>query len=151
MPSKEEVARTLLRAKAGYDLGHPNVAPFVLGHVALPGNLEGAALIQDISPPRVLRHLEGNYGSMLRSREEFAELEDHGPPIKPYMDEVLKRSSAKYLGFVLLLKERGLVSFTRDHGESVTCFFVKKKNNMLRLVIDARRTNRRLADAPGVA
>ena len=47
-----------------------------------------------------------------------------------------------------MLKERGLVSFTRDHGESVSCFFV---SDMLRLVIDARRANRRFADAPGVA
>ena len=63
---------------------------------------------------------------MFRNFEDAMELEDHGPPIKPYMDEVLKHSPAKYLSVVQLLKERGLVSFTRDHGESVSCFFVKK-------------------------
>ena len=87
----------------------------------------GASLIQDVAPPRVLRHLDGNNASMFQVFEEFMELEDHGPPIRPYMDEVLKHSPTKHLSFVQLLKERGLVSFTRDHGESVSCFFVKKK------------------------
>ena len=62
---------------------------------------------------------------MFRMLEALMELEDHGTPIRPYMDEVLKHSPDKYLSFVQLLKERGLVSFTRDHGESVSCFFVK--------------------------
>ncbi len=84
-------------------------------------------MIQDIAPPRVLRHLEGNYVSMFRIFKEFMKLEDHGHPYKPYMDEVLKYSPDKHRSFVQLLKERGLVSFTRDPGESVSCFFVKKK------------------------
>ncbi len=55
------------------------------------------------------------------------ELEDYGPPIRPYMDEVLKHLPTKHLSFIQLLEERGLVSFTRDHGESVSCFCVKKE------------------------
>jgi hypothetical protein len=107
-----------------------------------------APLFQDISPPRVLRHIEGANASMFPNFEEFIKLEDHGLPIRPHMDEVC--SPVKHLSFVQLLKERGLVSSTRDHGESVSCFFVKE-SNMLRLAIDARRASRNFADASRVA
>ena len=69
-------------------------------------------------------------------------IEEQGE-ICPYMDPVLKRNYRSYLSFLRNLRSRGLLRFTRHPEEMVAVFFVAKKDGSLRMVIDARRTNRR--------
>ena len=87
---------------------------------------------------------------MLISDLEFLQVEDHGRPIVPYLDQVLQHDSAKYRDFVLDLHHRGLVGWTRQPLERAAVFFVKKKENMMRMIIDCRLANRRFRPPPGV-
>ena len=94
MPTMEEASPALLRAKTGYDIGDSNVAPYKPGLVALPDDLSGAPLLEEVVLERVRRYLERNYADTLRGYAEFLQLEDHAPPVRPYMDVVLERSTA---------------------------------------------------------
>jgi len=62
-------------------------------------------------------------------------------PARPYWDRKLLKRRATYVHFVIDLKRRGLLRFTRDPLELVGVFFVSKKSGALRLIIDARRSN----------
>ena len=58
----------------------------------------------------------------------------------PYADPKL-RSHRVWAEFIKDLYSRGLIDFSRDDGERCDIFFVQKKNGMLRMVIDCRRSN----------
>ena len=69
---------------------------------------------------------------------------------EPYMDRRLGNQRKLYEGFVKDLHKRGLITWSRAPKERVAVFFVKKKTGELRMVIDARRSNRRFRPPPGV-
>ncbi|CAK0844871.1 unnamed protein product [Prorocentrum cordatum] len=64
------------------------------------------------------------------------------PPIKPYWDARLASDAGLRRDFLLRLAGRGLVGFRRRIRSRVGCFFVEKKGGWIRLVVDARDTNR---------
>ncbi|CAK0845014.1 unnamed protein product [Prorocentrum cordatum] len=64
------------------------------------------------------------------------------PPIKPYWDARLASDASLRRDFLLRLAGRGLVGFRRRIRSRVGCFFVEKKGGWIRLVVDARDTNR---------
>ena len=63
-------------------------------------------------------------------------------PIRVYWDEQLRTDRALRIKFILDLAGRGLIGFRRAIRSKVGCFFVPKKNGSLRMVVDARETNR---------
>jgi hypothetical protein len=71
--------------------------------------------------------------------------------LKPYMDEVLKQSPQTYHDFVADLYEKGMITFGKVHRATITPFFVVKKNNRLRLVLDCRQTNELFKPPPDIA
>ena len=80
---------------------------------------------------------------MLRSSHSLAEVRDGQPPIVPYMDKVLASSRRRYIQFVKILHQRGLIRFLTYRNEGCFFFFVKKKDGRLRVIVDARRGNQR--------
>ena len=151
--SEEEAARALLRDRAGYDpgIGNPNVSPFDSTRVALPDDTTGAPLLEEVLPPRAMHYVEGDYTRMLKSEIEMLELQDHAEEVRPYMDEVLRWNKNEYAKFVHRLLDKKMLQLTVEPREEVTMFFVKKKCNALRMVIDCRRPNRRFRRPPGVS
>jgi hypothetical protein len=77
---------------------------------------------------------------MLLGEEELEAQLEAGMP-RLFHDPCLKHSRAKYLGFVCELYKSGIVKFSEEVKVEVGCFFVSKKSGMLRLILDARRSN----------
>lgn len=61
--------------------------------------------------------------------------------VRPYSDPLLSQQST-YAALLRRMYSSNLVEFTRDAGrEQISIFFVTKKNDKQRLIIDARRVN----------
>ena len=148
--SPEEAARTLLRAKSGYEMADVNVASFEDGLVSLPESVLDAPNAADLGGDDTQVLIKGLCQSQLRSEEELKKLDSTLGVITPYMDRTFVRSHKKYVKFLRDLDRRGLLLWTKTPKERAAIFFVKKKNGSLRLIIDARRANRRFKDPPGV-
>ena len=86
---------------------------------------------------------------ILKTDDELARDRDEGLLRgSPYWDPVLKGSRSHMRQFLKLLHQAGLLTWRRRVRSQVGCFFVKKKDNMLRLVLDARWTNRMCRPPP---
>ena len=76
--STEEAARALLRSRFGYEPESSNVATYSPGLVSLPASLVGAPAVIDVVPRRVREMIEQVDVFMLRDKNEFLQLRDHG-------------------------------------------------------------------------
>ena len=148
--TNEAAARELLGARLGYHQGASTVEPFRRGAVSLPARDDTAPWLLDVLPEEDRRFLLKAKEHLLKDVAETMELLDHGPPIEPYMDVELARDEELYMDFVLDLESRGLVSFTRTPKARATLFFVRKKGNQQRMIVDARASNRLFRDPPSV-
>ena len=71
--------------------------------------------------------------------------------VKPYMDEILKNDAEVYHDFIFDLWQRGMITFGQVKKSIITPFFVIKKNQRLRLVLDCRATNQLFRPPPDIA
>jgi len=78
---------------------------------------------------------------VLLPQEERIRLADEGAFIGKYFDPVLAANPALYHQFVSELFASGVVGFTTTTRCQAGVFFVSKKNDRLRVIVDARRTN----------
>ena len=78
---------------------------------------------------------------IVEADDELLRLANHGVPLRPYWDTVLRRSKGKKHLFNKQLHRAGLLTWRRRSRAAVGCFFVKKKSGMLRLVVDGRIPN----------
>ena len=145
-----EAARTLLRTQAGYGLDDTTVAPFQDGKVSLPSSAVSCPRAVDLLGGRARTSLENFETEILRSDADVWQHDALEGRVEPYMDVVLSKNKKMYLNFVKDLISRGVVRWCRFAKERTTLFFVRKKDGRLRLVADARRSNRRFIDPPGV-
>ena len=141
-----EAARALPGHKAGYGLD-ATFRPFQKDLLSLPSEAWSAPMATSVlgEAERVL--LEGLAEMSLRSEEEKHDI----PEVKPYWDPVLRNNRKQYIAFVQMLSERGLVTWRWRRRSAVSVLCVAKKNGMLRLVVDARGSNRIFKDPPGVS
>eukprot|EP00973_Karenia_brevis_P084010 11656732-Karenia_brevis.AAC.1 len=77
---------------------------------------------------------------MLLSSEELEAVHERGLP-RTYMDPTLQHNESLYSEFIAQLFECGVISFAREVKCECGMFFVRKKNGMLRLILDARLAN----------
>ena len=75
------------------------------------------------------------------SDEEIEHVHRDRRLIRPYWDSRLRASRDLRVKFLRALADRGLVSFRRRIRSKVGIFFVRKKEGLIRMVIDARQTN----------
>ena len=87
---------------------------------------------------------------LLRDEYEVLQEREHVGTVKPYMDRILEKNHVKYVGFLKELFERGLLQWTIRPVDLVALFFVHKKQDMLRFILDVRRPNGRVKTPPGV-
>ena len=66
----------------------------------------------------------------------------------PYWDPVLATDGRAYEGLIQDLYASHVIKFTTICSDDVAIFFVRKKNGSLRIIVDARRPNRRFRRPP---
>ena len=86
-------------------------------------------------------------GHMLLELEELEAVLEVGFLLS-CQDKVLEQSPSKYAEFVVDLVACGVVGFTLHPKVVIGTFFVRKKKDRQRLVLDCRRTNALFRRAP---
>ena len=138
----EQAFSDLVASKGLYSLEPQNLAAFDLGKLRVAKG--------DVVPKRVSRLLRRDDAIMVerhqafieRSAAEVAELESSGVLPEPYWDQVLAGDKKQRHEFFRLLLRLGILGAHLDVKQTVGCFFVKKKDGNIRLVVDCRRSNR---------
>jgi len=120
------------------------------GRVSLPSDTGGPSIEQVVGPRGTL-FLEEEEGKRMRRPEVDVRRELGLDATRVYNVPVLMRSKARYAHFVKDLRRRGLVRYSIGCKERVGIFFVLKKSGLLRLIIDARRTNKWFHRPPAVS
>ena len=138
----ERAFSELVASKGLYSLEPQNLAAFDLGKLRVAKG--------DVVPKRVSRLLrrddaimvERHHAFIERSATEVAELESSGTLPEPYWDPTLARDQKQRHEFFRLLLRLGILGAHLEVKQTVGCFFVKKKDGNIRLVVDCRRSNR---------
>lgn len=118
------------------------LAPYERGQVSLPADQRDPVDLASILPEKERTRLREFERQMLLSGEELAAVQERGFEGDLYVDPRLADDEKAYHDFVAELVESRLVSFTTTPRSQVGLFFVTKKNGKLRMIVDARRTNR---------
>eukprot|EP00973_Karenia_brevis_P022788 3135586-Karenia_brevis.AAC.1 len=139
--SDEEAFRALLKGRSGYDDPMTSVAPYKRELVSLPASVDDAPFAAEVADDTIRNQLCNFETQLLRSDEEMKDLQPVLDGIEPYMDVVLRRSRWHYVKFLKDLQRRKILYWSTTPREHCAVFFVKKKDNTLRLIIDCRRTN----------
>ena len=144
IPSPEAALRELLRGRSDYGLDQPTaLATCCLERISLPKSLDGAPCALDL--------LEGKARRFLQCPEQMLRGgSDVEAPFKPYWDPKLRRNQRMYHSFIKKLHNAGYLVFTQTPKAHVGVFFVKKTDEKIRLIIDARGPNKLFKDPPGV-
>ncbi len=104
-----------------------------------------------LAPPEVVSAFSDLDRYIRRSDEEVQRALADVAPLKPYWDRRLATERDTRIEFVKQLAERGLVSYRRRIRSRVGLFFVEKKGDQIRLVVDAREASRLHHSPPHVA
>ena len=152
---EQEALRELLHQDARYNddvaVGAGSLAAFGSAEVSLPSDASASPEVASLLPKEKAHVFMGFREHMLLSEAERLEkLEREGEPAI-YFDPVLKRSRRRYVEFIRRLQSSGLICFRLHADEHCGIFFVRKKSGELRFICDARRTNARFREPPGVA
>jgi hypothetical protein len=90
-----------------------------------------------------VKRVFSDLSQFIRKSDQQCEADCEGlRPIEPYWDERLKSDRATRVRFIKQLARLGLVGFRRRIRSRVGIFFVAKKGDQIRMVVDARATNR---------
>ena len=93
--------------------------------------------------------LDGAAAELVRNFEQrILRPEETEQTARCYTDVVLRRSRARYLGFLKQLADRNLLVLTRLKKGGDTPFFVSKKAGKQRLVLDCHASNELFFAAP---
>ncbi|CAK0891661.1 unnamed protein product [Prorocentrum cordatum] len=99
--------------------------------------------VASVTSPAAAKLIDAPHMHILKSDAELcADVDSGALRGQPYWDPILRGSRAKKLEFLRAVPTAGLLTWRRRVRCRVGCFFVKKKDSMLRLVIDARWANR---------
>ena len=151
-PSQEEAAKTLLRGRVSYDTrdDYTTAVPYESGSVSLPEDVSNSKDVRELLDAEDRQLIEGWQESMMRSSRELDQLNNDYGEIVPFWDRKLQRNSKEYRQLIKKLDDLGLIAWTTEPMEFASIFFVAKKDNSQRLIIDARRANRRFKRPPHV-
>ena len=131
--------RQLLGAHSDYDGEASTVVPLCIPKLALPNNSTTAQAV--LGEPTGPYSAEGLSAKYLRSNFAAAEAMAESDFSKPYLDPGLK-SKRRYAELLCRLLAAGMLSLGHESGKSVVGLFtVRKKDGMLRVVIDAWPAN----------
>jgi len=138
----EDALNELLKNRSVYGGSDSTTcAPFVNALVSLPSGVGDSPLLETLLLEPVDDMLKGFADTMLRSQREVDQLVALNGRPNTYMDPVLKNNPKKYALFVRRCHAIGILDFTLQCKSELGIFFVKKKHNKLRMILDCRATN----------
>ena len=149
--SPQAALRQLLKQGAGYSSGPGALASYIRDRVSLPTGQGEPVQLDKLLPEGDRRTLEFFEEEMLLSPEERAGVLEKGLEGLCYMDPLLANDPKRYHAFVADLFRCNLLGFTTNPRVQVGAFFVTKKNNKQRLIVDARKTNRLFRTPPSTS
>ena len=137
-----EAFQELLKSSNIYsEEGRLTVRPFDQGKVSLlQGSVEPREAL-DLVPDHVRQVLEEPARFLERHSDELAD----EPHVEPYWDPVLnprvRANHQRLLALLRRLADMGIVVATRRKKATVGLFFVEKKGDRLRMIVDGRQPN----------
>ncbi|CAK0822112.1 unnamed protein product, partial [Prorocentrum cordatum] len=144
--SPREVASELLGSRLDYQGSVTSVVPHCADALSLP-----PAGRQPVSLRGFLdsdaAHTPSHFQELL-AEPEVRQARREGGPVRPYMDEVLKKDRSQYVRFWGQLASSSVLTTTSTRKASVTPFFVAKKTDKIRLAFDCREANQHLKHPP---
>ena len=147
MSSGDGLSRCL-RGRSIYDASsRSSVASFVASRVALPSVAGVSPTLESLLPVQ-FQDLFKVDSEMLRPTVEVDSLNGAIGVPGFYHDPRLGPETRAYRAFVRKCLQRKFIGLTTDAKSMMGLFFVKKKNNTLRLIGDCRRTNRYFRSPP---
>ena len=135
--SEQEALTELLRCRDWYAL-----QPHHLADCDIEGEVLPKDAVDLVSPSlaEVLRH---PCSSMTRSSAELLHLEESEGPDTPYWDPTLRRDARQRVELFHKLADLKFFCFRKQARAFAGLFFVKKKDGMIRLIVDALQPNAR--------
>eukprot|EP00438_Fugacium_kawagutii_P025982 Skav226710 [mRNA] locus=scaffold3811:147419:158888:+ [translate_table: standard] len=136
-------ALKMLRTASGYEDDQPtgSLASFDIEAVSLPEKGWVPVELSTLWGCDGRERMNDFISSQLLPPEESSVRLRASGVARPYSDPLLRQGKL-YHEFLRKLHEAGLIDFSRDEGiEQIAFFCVTKKNNRLRLIVDARRSN----------
>ena len=139
----------VLRGQCSPAYGLPtNLASYRKDAISLPTSALDSTPLADLLPDGDRYTMANFEQQMMLSDEAVQRLVEVEGDIVPYCDPVLRSDWRQRASFIRRLERAGMIRFSLSRRERCTPFFVKKKNDSLRLIIDARRFNRRCKPPP---
>ena len=124
------------------------VVPYEVGAVSLPKDQQELVSLSSLLPPLEQERLANFNSEMMLGDEEIAAVLEKGLEGDMYVDPRLAEDKKVYHSFIGELVQSNLVGFTTRPRSQVGLFFVSKKSGKLRMIIDARRTNKLFRKPP---
>ena len=149
----QEAARELLGRGPGYDVDGPpdHLGVYEISRLSLPSGGVPSPLLGLLDEGSTAWRNLVDERRLLLDQDEFgAVLEGEGGRVKPYWGPVLMGSEDRYHEFLRGMSSSGVLSWTFEPVDKVGVFFVKKKTEQLRVIIDARAPNRRFRRPPSM-
>ena len=154
IPSPRAAFSELLHGRSVYDeSAGRNIGRLRnVGQISLPKTAVEGPRLSEIAPAHARQYLEDGYSRMLVPSNELDHRLDSCDVI-PHWDPSLVRNRRLYIRFIKLLYSKGMLVFLdeSERREEVGVFFVAKKSDQLRMIVDARRSNLHFTSPPGVA
>jgi hypothetical protein len=135
----DEALRQLL-GSSDYSGVRQDLRPYSAALLSVPSTGQNAVPLLDLLNDEDANFLRGPDGGLLRSRDEYCLTVETEGRIVPYMCPSLKNRKL-YMDFLFQLTEGGMLTCVDHVLERVTPFFVTKKGDRIRLVLDARASN----------
>ena len=150
-PTRHEAAAELLALGRSYSPEDPTtVVPYQPQLASLPDGSARAVPMETVLAGEARKLLVEFDSRLLRTQDGVAFTSQRDGPLSLYKDHHLRFPPSIYVSFIRRLVEAGIMSFTRSPLSRVTPFFVEKKNNRQRLVLDCRGVNRLFRKAPSM-
>ena len=149
----EEAVRSLLGDNLAYS-GEFGKSPTALAsyeqrRVSLPRSLGPLTQAVDVLDPEASSTLQKFRKEMMHDENSYARRIESEGKILSYTDPKL-RNKSEYLGFIRMLYDESLISFTTTPREFSGIFFVKKKDGDQRFICDCRAANQRFLRCPAM-
>ncbi|CAK0862525.1 unnamed protein product, partial [Prorocentrum cordatum] len=119
--------------------------------VSMPSDLHDSPSLISMLPSEARGHLEDFEKLMLRPAQESELIQQYEGVPGCHADPALQGDPRTYGRLVRRVARVGMATFTRDPACVLGVFFVAKKADELRLIVDCRRANQLFQKPPGVA
>ena len=138
VPTGPAAARELFGSCYDYVGDSCSVVPYDQAKVSLPDGSLNPVMLADVLAEKTMGHLI--LSSMLADDDTVLERREFGAAPQ-YTDEAMRGDPGLLRDFSLRLLECGVAGVTSVKKDTVSPFFVKKKGDKQRLVLDCRRVN----------